>query len=205
MSYVTWILSHLPQLIFAFVVLQAVRAIFRAAKLSKEQQASENETDEQRRVREIQERIRKKIAERRGGAAPAEPFAPTAPEEPQGGPLMRPTEPAPPVDPFGGPSTRRWVGETMRRAIAPEPPPLIDTAALARQEELAEQIRALEEARLVAARRAAQVVAQRDNAAASSSTASASHAGWLGDLHDPQALRRAFVLREVLGAPVALR
>jgi hypothetical protein len=27
----------------------------------------------------------------------------------------------------------------------------------------------------------------------------------LGDLRDPEALRRAFVLREVLGPPVALR
>jgi hypothetical protein len=27
----------------------------------------------------------------------------------------------------------------------------------------------------------------------------------LGDLHDPDALRRAFILREVLGPPMALR
>ena len=198
---VNWALSHIPQLIFGFVLFQVVRAIVRAAQLSKEHTATTSETDEQRRVREIQERIRRKILERRGTATPLAPTAePAAPRAP----LLRPAN-VPPLEPFGGPS-RRLVIETMRRAVAPpEEPPRIDTAALERQQKLAEQIRALDEARVVAERRAAQVVAQHANTTASSSAASATHAGWLGDLRDPQALRRAFVLREVLGAPVALR
>jgi hypothetical protein len=198
---VTWALSHIPQLIFAFVLLQVVRAIFRAAQLSKEHQATTSETDEQRRVREIQERIRKKIAERRGTAAP---LAPAREETAPSAPLLRPPTRVPQLEPFGGPS-RRVVFETERRVLLPAEPPPIDTAALERQQRLAEQIRALDEARVATLRRAAQVVTQRENAAASSSAATATHAGWLGDLRDPQALRRAFVLREVLGPPVALR
>jgi hypothetical protein len=199
---ITWALTHIPQLIFAFVLLQVIRAVFRAAQLSKEHKATTSETDEQRRVREIQERIRRTIIERRGGQAPrAEPMAESAPRAP----LRRPAS-VPPLEPFGGPS-RRLVIETMRRALTvPEPDPEpIDPAALERQQQLAEQIRALDEARVVTERRAAQVVAQRENSAASASTATASHAGWLGDVRNPQALRRAFVLREVLGPPVALR
>jgi hypothetical protein len=197
MSAVSWALSHLPQLIFAFVLLQVIRAVFRAAQLSKEHQATNNESDEQRRVREIQERIRKKIAERRGGKVPA-------PEEPAS---MRPpltSPPHAPLDPFGGPSRRSVVIETMRRTVQPAEPPRIDPAVLERQQQLAEQMRVLEEARATVLRRAAQVVAQRDNVAASSSAATVPHAGWLGDLRDPRTLRRAFVLREVLGPPAAL-
>jgi hypothetical protein len=118
--------------------------------------------------------------------------------------LLRPAS-VPPLEPFGGPS-RRLVIETRRRTM-PDADALarIDTAAAERQQKLAEQIRALDEARVATERRAGQVVGQRENATASSSAASASHAGWLGDLRDPQALRRAFVLREVLGPPLALR
>ena len=200
-SLVSWALSHIPQLIFAFVLIQVIGAIFRAAQLSKAHQATTSETDEQRRVREIQERIRKKIAERRGGVTP---LAPPRPEQAPSAPLLRPAG-VPQLEPFGGPSRRRVI-ETRRRAF-PDAEELarIDTAALERQQKLAEQIRALDDARDTTERRAGQVAAQRENATASSSAASASHAGWLGDLRDPQALRRAFVLREVLGAPVALR
>jgi hypothetical protein len=198
MSVVSWALSHIPQLVFAFVLLQVVRAVFRAAQLSKEHQATSTESDEQRRVREIQERIRKKIAERRGGRAPvSEEPVPTRP------PLMKPSHA--PLDPFGGPSRRPVVIETRRRVIQPAEPPRIESAVLERQQQLAEQMRVLEEARAATLRRAAQVVTQRDNAAAASSAATATQAGWLGDLRDPQALRRGFVLREVLGPPVALR
>ena len=195
-----WVLDNIPLLVFAFVLFSVIRAIVRAAQLSANQKAGANETEEQRRVREIQERIRKKIAERRGGAAPLAP----APEEPAaGGPLLRPSR-VPPLEPFGGPS-RRMVIETMRREIQPEETAAAETAALVRQQRLAEQIHALDEARVATERRATQAVAQRANAMASSSAASAPHAVWLGDLRDPQTLRRAFVLREVLGPPVGLR
>jgi hypothetical protein len=199
------LLRNLPLLVFLFVLFSVIRAIVRAAQLSQAHKSTANETDEQRRVREIQERIRKKIAERRGGTAPLAPVE-SAPVT-RDAPTMPPLRPAsvPPLEPFGGPS-RRLVIESLRRAATPrEEPPPIDAATLERQQKLAEEIRALDEARALAERRAAQVVTQRDNAKASSSVATARHADWLGDVRDPQALRRAIVLREVLGAPVALR
>ena len=192
-----WVLDNIPLLVFAFVLFSVIRAIVRAAQISAAQKNA-SETEEQRRVREIQERIRKKIAERRG--APTQPEA--APAEPAG-PMLRPSR-VPPLEPFGGPS-RRLVIETMRRVMAPVEPAPDETEMLERQGKLAAQIRALDEARAAAGRRAAHVVEQRENATASSGAALAPHAIWLGDLRDPQTLRRAFLLREVLGPPVGLR
>jgi len=105
---INWALNNIGLLIFFFVVFSVIRAVFRAAKLSQEHQAGASETDEQRRVRESQERIRKKIAERRGGAAPA-----PAPPRP---PLMQPS--VAPLDPFGGPATARRVYREIERRIA---------------------------------------------------------------------------------------
>ena len=196
----SWVLDNIPLLVFAFVLFSVIRAIVRAAQLSAGNKATTSETEEQRRVREIQERIRKKIAERRGSAAPLAP----SPEEPAAHPPMLQPSRVPPLEPFGGPSRRTMI-EEMRRMIQPEEPAPIDTAELERQQKLAEQIRTLDEARVATGRRAAQAVTQRENALASSSAASAPHALWLGNLRDPQTLRRAFVLREVLGPPVGLR
>ena len=193
-----WVFSHLPLLIFGFVLFSVVRAVMRAAQLSAEHKAGTNETEEQKRMREIQERIRKKIAERRGGAAPAAETQRT-PDPP---PILRPASVGP-TDPFGGPA-RRIYREVERRVAAPVPPAPTDEAILERQQQLSDQMWALEEARAMAARRAAQAV--EGNVATARATAAAVHrAGWLADLRDPQSLRRAFVLREVLGAPVALR
>src|SRR4051794_21776345 len=125
-----WLLSHIPQLIFLFVVFSVLRAAVRAAQLSQDHKANTNETEEQRRVREIQERIRKKIAERRGGATAPTPTPTTAPVAP----MLRPTR-VPPLEPFGGPS-RRLVIETTRRAMLPAEPPPVDTAALERQQKM---------------------------------------------------------------------
>src|SRR5476651_925479 len=93
---INWALSHVGLLIFGFVLFSVVRAVMRAAQLSAEHQAGTNETEEQKRMREIQERIRRKIAERRGGAAPGTE-APRAPSPP---PLLRPASVGP-TDPFG--------------------------------------------------------------------------------------------------------
>ena len=175
--------------------MQVIRAVMRAAQLSQEHKAGTSETEDQKRAREIQDRIRKIVAERRGGAATTE----TQPERP---PLLRPS--VSPLDPFGGPS-RRLVIETMRRATpqAVEPPPN-EGAILERQQQLADQMRALEEARIHAARRAAEVT--EGNVIIARAAVAAEHrAGWLKDLRDPQGLRRALVLREVLGPPVGLR
>lgn len=149
------------------------------------------------RVRRIQEEIRRKIAERRGQAAP--PPIPT---------------PAPTLEPFN-PMRPVFREEASPRPVA-TPPPMParledasdhdDSAALERQRRLAEQLAKLETARREA-RRAAQALSETGAASAKVRTEPAviGARGLVAELRDPQALRRAMVLREVLDAPVALR
>ena len=67
----SWLLQNIPLLAFAFIVFSVVRAIKRAREQSAEHEAGETESDEQRRVREIQQRLRRVAAERRGRVAPS--------------------------------------------------------------------------------------------------------------------------------------
>jgi hypothetical protein len=72
---------------------------------------------------------------------------------------------------------------------------------LVRQEQLAVELQSLNEQRVLAARRAA-VVAEGEAVVAHRDLVSNE---LRHDLRDPRSLRRAMVLREVLGPPVALR
>jgi hypothetical protein len=158
----------------------------------------------------VQERIRRKIAERRSEtpAPSASVPAPLAPDQPR----PRPTVMAP--SPVSGGPLETLGGEILRKVLEPQPapvapPPLtnapaFDAAILARQQALAEQMRELEAARQAAQRRAAQVAAEQA-ALAQGAAATRRREGWLGELRDAKNLQRAIVLREVLGAPVALR
>ncbi len=201
MNGLNWVFEHIPLLIFGFVLFSVVRAVMRAAQLSAQHKAGASETEEQKRVREIQERIRRKIAERRGGVAPSVPEpSPASASLP---PVVRRMT-VPPLEPFGGPSRRVVVTETPRRVATPEPATVSESAIMARQEQLAAQMRALEYSRANALRRA-ESVAQEAATAARDRDLAMQRAGWIADLREPQGLRRAFVLREVLGPPVALR
>jgi len=190
-----------PLLILLFVIIRVISAAVSASKKSAENAAQTNETEEQKRMRDVQERIRRKIAERRSGTAPlAPPSAESAP------PVLRPAV-VPPLDPFGGPTMRRAMVETERRVQAParaERDPM-DAVILERQKKLAEEMRGLEAARLVTVRNAAQIVAERQTTGADGGLLAARRADWLADLRGPQSLRRAIVLREILGPPVGLR
>ena len=67
-------------------------------------------------------------------------------------------------------------------------------------------MRALEQARATEQRRAAQVTAAiRTESQSERGLLTGSRGDLLADLRDPTSLRRAFVLREVLGTPVGLR
>ena len=120
-------------------------------------------------------------------------------------PLARPLAP---TDTFGGPS-RSLVRRTETvRPVEPALAPMATTiapetyaASLERQEQLATKMRELAEQRTLVARRAA-AVAVTDAAVAQSALAGNE---LRHDLRDPRSLRRAMVLREILGAPVALR
>ena len=115
-----------------------------------------------------------------------------APVEPQPvGPGMAPpvVPDEPPVEPFFTPAT------TTATA-----------AVLERQQQLADQMRALEAARVLEQRRAVQVTAAlKTESESERGMLVGSRGGLLADLRDPPSLRRAFVLREVLGPPVGLR
>jgi hypothetical protein len=140
------------------------------------------------RTRRIREEIQRKIAERGRGYRTEQP---TIPREPR-------TEQPPPI---------------VREVIVPEVPPAIrrgvSAAEVQRQAEIleqqaaiAEQLREAELMKSAALKRAKYEAATTDHTGTLRSQARSSV---LGDLRDPAALRRAFILREVLGPPVALR
>ena len=152
-----------------------------------------DDLDQAERTRRIQEEIRRKIAERRGVALPPPVPAPSLAEV-EREPAEEPVE---------------W---EMPRELEPPPLPVpmaARTAALeqARQEELAAQLAALEDAR-AAARATAETIATARAAETNwtETTKPATGASaWRKDLRSAGDLRRAMVLREVLGPPVALR
>ena len=170
---------------------------------------AEADADDPFRAEKVREEIRRKIAERRGGAPLPEPVRAEPPlVEEKRFPLPPLARPLAPTDTFGGPS-RPLVRRTETvRPVEPAPAPMATTiapetyaASLERQEQLATKMRELAEQRTLVARRAA-AVAVTDAAVAQSALAGNE---LRHDLRDPRSLRRAMVLREILGAPVALR
>ena len=209
---IDWIFKNLGIVIFLVIVIsQLVRGVMRARQATAERETTPVDYDEQRRQRETQEKIRRQIAARRGGQAPATQAAPP-PLAREAPPLVRPETTQLP-EPFGGPLGRMLEELQKRAQPQPEavpPPPLVSArtsnAELERQEQLAAQLKTLEDARADAKRRAANVVeGKRVIAESEPALRSAARGQLLADLSDRKSLRRAFVLREVLGAPVALR
>src|SRR5262245_3665956 len=101
-----WIFERLGIIIFLLIfVSQIVRALLRARKARTEHESKRDDPAAERRVREVQEEIRRRVAERRGGpAAPARiPLPPSRDEEAR--PVPRPeTTQLPEL--FGGPLGR---------------------------------------------------------------------------------------------------
>lgn len=155
----------------------------------------QSDPEEAERIRRIQEEIRRKIAERAAGGPIGIP--PPAPEPP---PLFRTESSAP--RPVATPLPQR---EFTREAV-PSPvlaPPTSQAnagAILERQHEMAEQMEVLASSRRIVERRAAAVVAH-----AKSQEPSPIRGELLHELRGAHNLRRAMVLREVLGPPVGLR
>jgi len=210
-----WLLERVGVVIFVLVfVVQIVRGLMRSRQEAPAEEAKPDALEEQRRVQEIQRNIRRQIAARRGEAAPVAP-PPLVRREVAPAPEPSPETTQLP-DPFGGP-LRRVLQEIERRA-QPEPPPpprplpvpamVVERhgAELERQQRLAEELRVLEESRALAARRVT-LAAEVKEADAQSETGMrhAARGRLLDDLRDPASVRRAIVLREVLGTPVGLR
>jgi hypothetical protein len=138
------------------------------------------------RTRKIREEIQRKIAERARGYPTEQPSLPH--DEPAEPPLVREV-----VVTQALPMQRRsrTALEAQRQA-----------EILEEQATLAERLREAEQMKLAAQKRARYEAATADH---SNVARSLSRSTVLDDLHDPAALRRAFILREVLGPPVALR
>lgn len=207
-----WILEKLPVVIFVLVfAVQLVRGFLRSRAAQAEPPPRHNELEEQRRAQEVQAEIRRKIAERRAGRTQTDaPRQETTAEEAEPPVVERRDDSSelPVPEPL-----KRMLRELERKVEPALPPPLTvpqvperRAAELERQQQLADELRSLEETRVLARRRAASAAATKTQEARSEAgLRSAARGRVLDDLHDPESLRRAFVLREVLGPPVGLR
>ena len=150
------------------------------------QEATFDDPELAERTRKIREEIQRKIAERARGYPAEQPTLPLdVPDEP---PLVREI-----VITQAPPSPRRGLTalEAQRQA-----------EILEEQASLAERLQEAEQMRLAAQKRARYEAATADH---TNVARSLSRSTVLDDLRDPAALRRAFILREVLGPPMALR
>ena len=193
-----WLLKH-P--IVIFVIIMVVSSLIKQMKSSGEAPPPANGpkpfgggdgTADDERTRRLQEEIRRKIAERRGHSVP-----PPVPVQEEAEPLF----PAP-----------RW-SETVEEPSPyklPQPPPLVETVpavdpVLERQRELAEQLAAF---KALQAARKEEVYGEAAPATGAANIATARQSGdvhFLRELRNARSLRKAMILREVLGPPVALK
>ncbi|MBK9990603.1 MAG: hypothetical protein IPP19_07715 [Verrucomicrobia bacterium] len=189
-----WIMGHLQLIIVVGGAIAYWLNQRRKAKEEAEIEQSLSEPqpmmqmdDDAERTRRIQEEIRRKILERVGGSTRPVQTPPPMPETPP--PLQR-EQPQPVVDTYTE-STRE------EEAVA------ADMAMLERQQVLAEKLRELQAQRREHDR-PAEVFAEK-TALAMSASSTAVRGSVLADLRNPVSVRRAIVLREVLGTPVGLR
>lgn len=148
--------------------------------------------DDAERVRRIQEEIRRKILERAGGNQANR-------SQPRSEPVRQPVAVSPPMP---TPKAQPVVEDAYAGA---EEAPLseIDQSVLERQQLLAAKLRELEEARRQASGKA-EAFAEKTTEALEADD-EARRGSLLADLRNPVSVRRAVVLREVLGTPVGLR
>lgn len=158
-------------------------------------------TGEDDQTRRIQEEIRRKIAERRGQAAPApagpgdEPWHDPAP------PVLAPRPTAQELPPVLRDLFARRIEEARQREEAAAR--VRSQAERDRRRQLEKQEDAMREQEAAQLRRQAQ--SRRDAEEAAAGAAVAARTVWRRQLRDPQTIRQAIVLREVLGPPVGLR
>ena len=222
-----WILEHLQIVImlaaaFAYWLKQTnAKAERDGSNASPASRASSAAGEQTERTRRIQEEIRRKIAERRaGGAVPAPPRM-TSPERPVASSTLAPRPVAN--------SSRGTLRERMEAKMTEALKRIEDAAKAAAEREQNEQrerwqparpteseLAARESEKLAAERRAAvEALAERERERRLAAAALASNGkapetptaarSLRDDLRDPANVRRAWLLREVLGTPVGLR
>ncbi|ACB74949.1 hypothetical protein [Opitutus terrae] len=208
-----WILEHFQIVValvaaLAYYLTKAKRSDGEEPEREVDRRPSEAEREQAERTRRIQEEIRRKIAERRGAAGDvitAEPRPDLMP------PALEPAAGIPPVDTFGGPAgrLRRELEKAAERRSSETDEARARAAEIERQTRLAEQLRTLQAKRAAEERWAEEIAATAKAAANRRLLARAAQAttvtGWQARLRNREELRRAIVLREVLGPPVGMR
>lgn len=186
-----WIFDHLQILIAAGAGVAYWLNQRNEAKEAEQQTREEEFTtddhdasEDEARARKIREEIRRKIAERRGGSGPAESPPPL---------FERPFQETPVDNPYAHDEWR-------------EAPPVVvgpsaeERAVLERQRVLQERMKELEQKRAKTKQLSATVSRKRP-----ARTSSNGRRSLKDDLRETGSLRRAIVLREVLGPPVGMR
>jgi hypothetical protein len=148
--------------------------------------------DEAERVRRIQEEIRRKILERAGGALPKPQPPPMVARRTQETVVPKPAPVQAPAKP-----------DAYTQASSADQTVSLDQAILERQQQLSAQLRELDEKRRHVVGKA-EAFAEK-TAAVMAASGTAVRGSLLADLRNPISVRRAIVLREVLGTPVGLR
>ncbi len=194
-----WILDNLWTLI---IIAGVLAQLIQAVKGKKEGEnapeapppiAEFEDAEMEERTRKIREDIQRKIEQRQRDSSALPPMAPER-------------APSAPVEPTS-------FEPEYQRTFEPEPVSMRELAEarmearrsaeiLEQQVALAERLRHVELVKASAVRR---VTIEEGTIAASSMARKQNRAALLADLRDPAALRRAFVLREVLGPPLSIR
>lgn len=182
-----WLLNNLTKVAAViFITVSIIRSI-RQAREGEAAPPAAGDLEQERREREVREKIRRRISERKASGAPV-----TLP------PVVAPV-----------PAEAQLRAEPETPSPAPPPAaakPVSLAAEMERQQRLADELRRLEESRVLAARRAAHLAAEQSAAAQTTSALRRdARDELLADLREPTSLRRAFLLREVLGTPAGLR
>jgi len=181
-----WLLDHLQVLFVIAIAIAAILQKFKQSGRGKTAgEAPAGDPQEAERTRRIQEEIRRRIMERRG----LMPAPPPAPDSVEAAPEF--LEPPPMFEEV--------------RPVMVEPPPMqaMDATAapgysreLERQQQILQRLREMETARQAYAGIAPATVEAPVSAPANRLPA---------NLRTPTGLRRAVVLREILGPPVGMR
>jgi hypothetical protein len=201
-----WVSKHLFTLIIiAGVIAQLIKAVRGqkgddAAPPAPPEERSFADPELAERTRRIREDIQRKIAERRRAATGYEtPAPPPAAEPPQQWDYdeERDQPPAPVVREVVVERAPEPVRASVSRAESERQAEILEQQAA-----LAEKMRELELMKAAAVRR---TEFEHSTADRQAEAKVAARGALLDDLRNSDALRRAFVLREVLGPPVALR
>jgi hypothetical protein len=187
-------------IVIAGLVAQVLKALQKgqggAAEAAPKKEYEFDDPELAERTRKIREEIRRKIEQRRGGANQPEPVPPVV--------IESSSEATPPPVVIRLPEVVR---EVLTPSRTPEPAEdrgaqIRAAAELERQVSLEER---LQEAMLLKQSADRRVAFEATTADPEPAALVKTRGTVLDDLRDPAALRRAFILREVLGPPVALR